>query len=46
VEAGEPVAVIEAHRYAPEWADAASRAYTIGDEAPAPRPLILEQVVE
>ncbi|HKW50138.1 MAG TPA: thymidine phosphorylase, partial [Candidatus Eisenbacteria bacterium] len=46
VGAGEPVAVIEAHRDAPEWADAALHAYTIGDEPPAPRPLVLEQVVE
>jgi pyrimidine-nucleoside phosphorylase len=46
VEAGEPVAVIEAHRAAPEWADAAWRAYAIGDEPPASRPLILEQMAE
>jgi pyrimidine-nucleoside phosphorylase len=46
VEAGEPVAVIEAHRDAPEWADAALRAYAIGDEPPAPRQLVLEQIME
>ncbi len=46
VEAGEPVALIEAHRAAPDWADAACRAYSIADEPAAPRPLILEQVVE
>jgi len=44
VEAGEPVAVIEAHRSAPEWADAAWRAYTIGGEAPAAGPLVLQQL--
>jgi len=38
------VAVIEAHRSAPEWADAAWHAYTIGEEAPAPGPLILQQL--
>ena len=46
VESGEPVALIEAQRAAPDWADAACRAYSIGDEPPAPRPLILEQVAE
>jgi pyrimidine-nucleoside phosphorylase len=46
VEAGEPVALIQAHRAAPEWADAAWRAYSIGDEPPPPRPLILEEVIE
>jgi len=46
VETEEPVALIEAHQAAPEWADVAWKAYAIGDEAPAPRPLILEQVAE
>jgi pyrimidine-nucleoside phosphorylase len=46
VEAGEPVALIEAHRAAPEWAAAAWRAYSLGDEPPPPRPLILEEVAE
>jgi thymidine phosphorylase len=46
VEAGEPLALIEAHRAAPDWADAASRAYSINDEPSEPRPLIIEQVVE
>jgi pyrimidine-nucleoside phosphorylase/thymidine phosphorylase len=44
VEAGEPLALVQAHRDAPEWAQAAVRAYTIGDEAPAPSPLVLEEI--
>jgi pyrimidine-nucleoside phosphorylase len=46
VGAEEPIAIIEAHREAPEWAEAVCRAYTIGDEPPPERPLILEQVIE
>jgi hypothetical protein len=38
------MAIVEAHRAAPEWAEAARRAFTIGDTAPAPEPVILEEV--
>jgi thymidine phosphorylase len=44
VREGEPMAIVEAHRAAPEWAEAARRAFTIGDTAPAPEPVILEEV--
>jgi pyrimidine-nucleoside phosphorylase len=40
--AGETVAIIEARRDAPDWAETARRAYSIGDQAPPPRPLVLE----
>jgi pyrimidine-nucleoside phosphorylase len=43
VAAGETVALIEAHRDAPEWAAAAAAAYTIAERAPEPAPLILEE---
>jgi len=36
------VAVIEARRDAPEWAETARRAYRISDLAPAPEPLVIE----
>jgi len=42
VVAGETVAVIEARRDAPDWADIAKRAYRIADEPPAPQPLVIE----
>jgi len=38
------MALVEAHRIAPEWAEAAGRAFTIGDAAPAKEPVILEEV--
>jgi pyrimidine-nucleoside phosphorylase/thymidine phosphorylase len=44
VREGEPMAIVEAHRAAPEWAEAARRAFTIGDAAPAREPTILEEV--
>jgi pyrimidine-nucleoside phosphorylase len=44
VREGEPMAIVEAHRAAPEWAGAARRAFTIGDAAPAREPTILEEV--
>ena len=40
--AGETLAVIEARRDAPDWAETARRAYSIGDQAPTPRPLVIE----
>jgi thymidine phosphorylase len=39
---GETLAIIEARRDAPDWAETARRAYAIGDQAPPPRPLVLE----
>jgi thymidine phosphorylase len=44
VREGEAMAIVEAHRSAPEWADSAQRAFTIGDAAPAREPVILEEV--
>jgi pyrimidine-nucleoside phosphorylase/thymidine phosphorylase len=44
VREGEPMAIVDAHRAAPEWAEAAGRAFTIGDAAPAREPTILEEV--
>lgn len=44
VEEGVPLALIQAHRDAPEWSEAAARAYTIGDEPPAAVPLVLEEI--
>lgn len=44
VEKGKPILVIRAHRAAPEWAADAAAAYTIADRAPAPAPLILEEI--
>jgi len=43
VETGETLAIVEAHRDAPEWAEAVRGAYTIGDDRPGSPPLILEQ---
>ena len=42
VKAGETLAVIEARRDAPEWAETAKRAYRIADSAPPPEPLVIE----
>ncbi len=42
VVAGETVAVIEAHRDAPDWAEIAKRSYRITDAPPAPTPLVIE----
>jgi pyrimidine-nucleoside phosphorylase len=44
VRAGEALALIQAHREAPEWADRAADAYTIGEERPSPAPVILEEI--
>jgi len=44
VREGEPMALVEAHRAASDWAEAAGRAFTIGDAAPAKEPVILEEV--
>jgi pyrimidine-nucleoside phosphorylase len=44
VREGEPMAIVDAHRAAPEWAETAGRAFTIGDAAPAREPTILEEV--
>jgi len=44
VRAGEVVAIVEAHRDAPEWAKAVEDAYEIADEAPAGRSLIREEL--
>jgi len=41
---GDAVAIVEARRDAPDWADEVRRAYSIADQAPAPRPLIIEEV--
>ena len=40
--AGETVAIIEARRDAPDWAETARHAYTIAEQAPTPRPLVIE----
>jgi pyrimidine-nucleoside phosphorylase len=42
VKAGEAVAVIEARRDAPEWAETAKQAYRIAEKAPTPEPLVIE----
>jgi pyrimidine-nucleoside phosphorylase len=44
VAADEAVAIIDARRDAPDWADTVKRAYRIADEAPAPQPLIIEDL--
>jgi pyrimidine-nucleoside phosphorylase/thymidine phosphorylase len=44
VREGEALAVIDAHRDAPEWAEAVRRAYTIGERAPETVPLVLEEI--
>jgi len=41
---GEALALIEAHRDAPDWAAIAGSAYTIGDRAVEPQPLVLEDL--
>ena len=42
VVAGETVAIIEARRDAPDWAETAKAAYTVADAPPPPRPLVIE----
>ncbi len=42
VTVGETLAVIEARRDAPEWAESAKAAYRIADVPPAPEPLVIE----
>ena len=44
VAAGDLLALIEAHGEAPESAEAARRAYTIADRAPAPAPILIEDL--
>jgi pyrimidine-nucleoside phosphorylase len=44
VEAGEPLALVQARRDAPDWAARAAAAYTIGDEPPAASPLVIEEI--
>lgn len=44
VDSGETVAILRAHEEAPQWADAAGRAFSYADAPPAPRPLVLEEV--
>jgi len=41
---GETVALIRAHREAPEWAAAAAAAYTIGELPPEAAPIVLEEI--
>ena len=43
VGAGDAVAIVEARREAPDWADEVRRAYSIADQAPTPKPLIIEE---
>jgi len=42
VKAGETLAIIEARRDAPDWAETARNGYRIADAPPAPEPLVLE----
>lgn len=42
VQAGETLAIIEARRDAPDWAETARNAYRIADAPPLPLPLVLE----
>jgi thymidine phosphorylase len=44
VSAGESVALIQAHRDAPDWAAAAAAAYTIGDQRVPPPLQVLEDL--
>ena len=44
VGAGDAVAIVEARRDAPDWADEVRRAYSIADQAPTPKPLIIEEM--
>jgi pyrimidine-nucleoside phosphorylase len=44
VREGDALAVIEAHREAPDWAGAVRRAYTIEDAEPGVVPLLLEEI--
>jgi pyrimidine-nucleoside phosphorylase len=44
VDAGETVAVIEARRDAPDWAETARASYRIADTAPGPRALLIEDL--
>jgi pyrimidine-nucleoside phosphorylase len=44
VREGDALAVIEAHREAPDWAEAVRRAYTIADAEPVAVPLLLEEI--
>jgi pyrimidine-nucleoside phosphorylase len=43
VGAGDALAVVEARRDAPDWADEVRRAYSIADQPPQPKPLIIEE---
>jgi pyrimidine-nucleoside phosphorylase len=44
VNEGDGLARIRARRAAPDWAAAATAAYSIGDQGPAPGPIVLETV--
>jgi pyrimidine-nucleoside phosphorylase len=44
VDAGETLAVIEARRDAPDWAETARASYQIADTAPGPQPLLIEDL--
>ena len=44
VEEGEPLALVQAHREAPDWAATIASAYKLSDEAPAAIPLVLEEI--
>lgn len=44
VEAGGTVALIEARRDAPDWAEAARRAFTIADHPPPEEPILIEDL--
>ena len=44
VREGEPLAIVAAHRDAPDWAESVRRAYTVGDAGPGEVPLLLEEI--
>jgi pyrimidine-nucleoside phosphorylase len=44
VAADEVLAILEARRDAPEWAETVKRSYRIADEPPAPQPLVIEDL--
>ncbi len=41
---GDTLAVVEARRDAPDWAETVRRAYAIADQAHAPKPLVIEDL--
>jgi len=44
VKEGEPLALVQAHRDAPEWVEAVRAAYRFTDEAAPPVPIVLEEI--